>query len=248
MQKEDEALLKDEYARYLALNPNEKKQEDAKIDKSWNNVYEDFMELCDKDEELAKVYDELKKIEDIMSFNIKDHFTVYSHTVNAFDPEGSRDIYEFSQKKFDEAKALSENWDEEEKRLKAKIEEAKNAKFILFREKKIAKLEKELKLKKDIVDYYRNCLRKQELKEHYLKHHDKLVAPLKEKYNSILQDYAQKTLEKHIKINPNIICVKHNSFISSTGHKRSYDMTVLNNLSNSIGESIRKSLVNTSKR
>ena len=248
MQKEIDELLKQEYAAYLAMNDSEKKEFGKKIDKAWHRVYEDFMTLCEADVELAEIYDELKRIGKITAFDLRDCFSVYSHTENPDDPEMSEDVYVFSPAKLAEAKMLSENWAQEEKRIKDKIEEIKNSRFVPFREKKIAKLEKELELKKDIVKYYRECMKKQEEKEYYLDNASKLINPLKEKYVSKLEKYAKKVLEKHIKESPCIICVKHTSFISSSAHKRSYDMTVLNDYANRVNDATRKSLVNASKR
>lgn len=248
MEKDIEEVLMDEYARYLAYTPEQRQLEDERIELNWNAVYHEFMELCEKDEELAKVFDELKEIEKIISFDMREEFNVYSHTVNEFDPECSEDIYVFSITKFKEARALSENWDKEEKRLKDKIEEIRNAKFAPFRESRIAKLERELKLKREIVEYYRSCMAKQEKKDYYLDNADKLINPLKEKYVSTLEKYAKRVLEKHIKKNPNIICKKHTRFISSSKYKRTYDMKVLNDHANRISDKVRKNLVTNQKR
>ena len=248
MEREVDELLKQEYAAYLAMNDSEKKQFEEKIDKAWYRVYEDFMTLCEADVEVAEIYDELKRIGKITEFDLRDCFSVYSHTDNPDDPEMSEDVYVFSPLKLAEAKMLSENWVQEEKRIKDKIEEIKNSRFVPFREKKIAKLEKELELKQNIVNYYRECMKKQEEKEYYLDNATKLINPLKEKYMSKLEKYAKKVLEKHIKESPCVICVKHTSFISSSAHKRSYDMTVLNDYANRVNDATRKSLVNASKR
>lgn len=248
MQKEVEELLKQEYAAYLAMNDSEKREAGEKISRAWNNVYEDFMTVCEADPELAEIYDELKRIHKITNFDLRECFSVYSHTDNPDDPEMSEDVYVFSPGKLAEAKMLSDNWDQEEKRIKDKIEEVKNARFFPFREKKIAKLEKELELKHDIVKYYRECMKKQEEKEYYLDNASKLINPLREKYITKLEKYAKKVIDKHLKESPGIICVKHTSFISSSAHERSYDMRVLNDYANRVNDATRKSLVNASKR
>lgn len=248
MQKEVEEMLKSEYASYLAMTPEQRKLEDERIRHAWMNVYGDYMTFCEQDEELAKLYDELKAIEKIINFDIREHFTVYSHTENEFDPEMAEDIYVYSPAKFHEAKILSENWDAEEKRLKDKIEEVKKAKFVPFREKKIAKLEKELELKGEIVKYYRVCMEKQEKKDYYLDNEKKLITPLKDRYYAIINKYAKKAIEKNIKTNPNIICVKHTSTISSSARKRGFDTKVLNDVANKISNEVRESLVKSPKR
>ena len=89
------------------------------------------MTLCEADVELAEIYDELKRIGKITEFDLRDCFSVYSHTENPDDPEMSEDVYVFSPLKLAEAKMLSENWAQEEKRIKDKIEEIKNSRFIL---------------------------------------------------------------------------------------------------------------------
>ena len=62
MEKDIEEVLMDEYARYLAYTPEQRQLEDERIELNWNAVYHEFMELCEKDEELAKVFDELENL------------------------------------------------------------------------------------------------------------------------------------------------------------------------------------------
>ena len=59
---------------------------------------------------------------------------------------------------------------------------------------------------------------------------------------------AKKAIEKNIKTNPNIICVKHTSTISSSARKRGFDTKVLNDVANKISNEVRESLVKSPKR
>ena len=215
MNKEVFELVKQEQARYLAMDEKQRKEEDKIIEAKWNEVVNRYYELCDNDEVFGELFDKVKELREILSFNIRDCFQVYSHTVNDFDPEASEDIYVYSEEKFQEAKYIHENFKDIEKSIRDKIDRIKNSPLALFKEKRIAKLESELELKRKISVYYAECMEKEKRRLHYLENKATLVDPIVEKYEDVMETYAKQALGEFIEEHPYLVSKKHTSYISS---------------------------------
>lgn len=227
---------------YNSLSKQDKIDVDKKIETEWLKVFDTFNNLCENDEELKKLHDELKKINGIINFNIKEQYEVYSYTANEGDIEFEEDVYVFSQKEFDNAKYLANNFDAIQDDIKKEIEKIKSSKFGFFKNTRIERLEGLLEDNKRVKEEYETNIERQNLKEYYLKNKATLIDPIKERYNQIVNEYAQKALEEGLSTSPIIACVNHTSFISTSRTSRTYDMTPLNEVCNDIRKEALKEI------
>lgn len=226
---------------YNNLSERERIAINNKISSVWMDViYEDFAKRCNADVELNNAYDELKKIERILSFELSDHFRKYVKTINECDPEFADDIYEYSPEQYQYAKELSNNWEKVKADIEQNIEKEKNKKFLLFKKSRLEKLEEDLYDKTKMVELFKRCEKQQAEKEFYLSRKD-YVEQLKRKCNGLTRKHAEEAVFNNVKEHPSILCVKHTGFISSSKY-RSYNSEVLNNVCNEIRDEIIFSL------
>lgn len=239
--KVDFEQLKEMMNFYSNLSEEEKKAIKPKIDSIWSGIYDDFATRCSQDAELNGLYDNIKRIKKILSFDITEEFTEYVETVNAFDPECAEDIYTFSRKKYEYAKQLSKNWATEKAEIERKIEIVKNKKLSIFKKPYLEKLEAELRRKASIVEHYRYCEKKQEEKEFYLARKDD-TAKLEKRCAELTRKHAEEAVFGNIEKHPSIVCVRHTSFISSSKFERSYNTDILNDVCNEVRDEVAFSI------
>ena len=223
---------------YNGLEKEEKIKIDRHIDGVRSKMHDEYVFACEQDTELCAAYDELKKIKKILSFSLDNEFTEYSYTINESDPEAAEDIYEFSQKRFERSKEIAENLDSLLAELEQKLEDIKSRKIVLFKESKIAKIEECMQDYTSIANYYNDCMKRQAEKEYYLQNAKTLIDPYKKIYEERTEKYAKEVVERHIEKDPIIFCKRHESYISSTAHKRDFSSEPFNKACNTIREEV----------
>ena len=81
-------------------------------------------------------------------------------------------------------------------------------------------------------------MKKQAEKDYYLKNEATLITPYKKLYAERTAKYAKESIDKHIEIDPVIVCKHHSSSISSTAHKRDFSTEPLNKACNDVREAV----------
>lgn len=234
----DKEKLKKLINNYNGLDKEEQEEINMHIDTAWDKVFEAYMTACEQDSELCDAYDQLKKIKEILSFDLSEHFTVYSHTINEFDPEARENVYVFSPKRFQESKNIAENLDKLLTELNKKLEDLRLKKIVLFREAKIKKLTEKKDSYISIANHYNSCMKRQAEKEHYIKNKAELILSYQKLQEERLAKYAKEVVDKFIISDPIIVCEKHTAQISSTAHKRDFDTSPLNKACNAVREDV----------
>lgn len=222
MKKEQKQQYKELISAYESLSEKEKAEARKKIDRSWYDICDKYINLCEQDQTLVSAYDELENAEQALRFDMTEdtHFRRVKEVYNEFDHENRVVLYEFDQEKFNKAKYDSENWEAVKAELEIKIEKLEKQKFSLFRNSKIRKAKAELETRKRLVKEYEYAVEKQNLKDYYVKKQAQLDQ-LRETYNELLAGYAKQVVAEGIKEYPNLICYSHSSF-TSTAYKRNF--------------------------
>ena len=229
---------------YKALDSQDKKIVNKKIDAIWSDAYNEFMEKCMEDKELVELYDKLQSLYPILNYNIQEDFENYAYTEFQDDPDYSSPVYMYDEDYFNECKNLSENWDEIKKEIQDKIKLFETSKFVLFREDKIRNLKIDLKDKAFKVEHYNKCMLLQQQHLDLLAEKSKIFDPIEKRYNELLTKYATQVLEKYLNSTPSIACVEHNSYISSSIYSKGFNMTALNKLCNEVHNQVNESIKN----
>lgn len=235
--------LEREIVRYTTLDGTLKKEIDKEIESVWSDMSADYYNLCIEDEELNKLKDELDRIHGIISFDIEDEYTKYAYTANeGLYPEDEEDVYVFDKKQYKEAQEISKNIEIVKQDILKKLEKLRGRKYAFLKDSRIQKLEKELTYKQEIAKNYDLNMKKKQEREYYLANEEKLITPLKERYNEILTNYASKVIHKHLESNPSIIVKEHNSIISTSEEVKSFNKDILNKVFNNIRKELYKDI------
>ena len=237
--------LKKSITNFNNMSENDKIENTKKINDIWRDVIKTFNNVCKKDEKLVNLYKQIDDIKQILNYDIRENFKVYSHTFNEGDYEFEEDFYVFSKELLDKYKNLYDNWDSIKKETEYKITKIKNSKFSLFKKSKIEKLSKDLENKEEMVEYYKNCKDKKEKRIYYEKNKEKLLNPLVKKFEKIVKKYATDVVLKELDKNPNIICVEHNNRYHVLPNQVSFDAKFINDICNNIRDHIQFEISNT---
>jgi len=200
------------------FNDEEKIRVRKKVSAILDNMYEDFFALCKQDKQLNELLDKLDNINNILEFDFSAEF--YSGSYN-YDVKYSNKLYNYEKK-------LAENYEKIVAEIKSKIEKLENSKTGLFKQKRIQKLEEQLKQINASVKHYKNALEKKKLQEYYLENVSTLFTPLEQKAQEIIKKYADKTFDKYLSKYPIIIaCPKS---IMHLSHRNYINSDYLNNV------------------
>ena len=238
MEKEVLNELKEVIFNYNSLPEKEKKIVEGKIGSIWHKVFDDYATLCEQDKELGAAITEIKKYESVLDYDFSDEFTVYSHTVNEFDPECAEDIYKYSNQRYLEEKETAENWEQIKAEHLAKIEKINGHKVPFFKKLMLEKVTASLERKEWMVKHYTAAVKREEQRKEYAAKENEVLTPLKKLVYERQKAYAEKVVSEHLAKNPAIVCVRHTSFISSSKYTHSYDNTPLNAACNAVRDEI----------
>lgn len=238
MEKEVFSELKEVIFNYNSLPEKEKKIVDGKIASIWYKVYDEYATLCEQDKELGAAITEIDRIEDILAYDFSDEFTVYSHTINDFDPECAEDIYKYSNERYNTEKETAENWEKIKAEHLAKIEKINGHKVPFFKKIMLEKVTASLERKERMAKHYNAALARENKRKEYAAKEDQLLKPLKKLVREREKAYAEQVISKHITKNPAIVCVRHTSYISSSAFTHSYDNEPLNSTCNAIRDEV----------
>lgn len=219
--------IKELINNFESLQSDEKEKVSNKIKENWHDLCDHFIEKCESDEVVTSAYDELKKAEKALAFDVVNDtaFRYISRILNEHDPEFRDIIYDFDAKRFNEAKSCYENWAQIQSQYDQKIKLMNSKKFVPFKESKLKKLEEELLRKKQLVSDYKYYLKQQSLKDHYMSKKEDLKQ-LQIVYNDLINQYAKETAFEAIKENPNLLCFSQSTF-SSSKYQREFDLKPL---------------------
>ena len=238
MEKEVLGELKEVIFNYNSLPEKEKKEVDGKIGKLWHRVFDEYATLCEQDKELVAALTEIDRYEDVLSYDFSEEFTVYSHTINDFDPEAAEDIYKYSNERYREEKETAENWEQIKAEHLAKIDRIQGHKVPFFKKIMLEKVNASLERKERMVKHYTSAVKREEQRKEYAAKENEVLTPLKKLVYERQKAYAEKVVSEHLAKNPAIICVRHTSFISSSQYTHSYDNAPLNSACNAVRDEI----------
>jgi len=180
------------------------------LHEQWDNLNEEFKEICNKDVKIYEVSREYEKVLRIINFDTKSNFETYAYTANeGLGEEFEEPVYEFNPSDYKKIRKTIENFENDKKVLITKIEKLRNSKTTPFKEQTLKKLEDELKNRQYIVDEYSLALEKQKQKEYYLENKETLVIPVKEQYKELLTNKAKEFLNEKLQENPSLIVAPH---------------------------------------
>lgn len=219
--------IKELINNYELLVGEEKKKATGNIEKFWHELADKFMRLCESDEVLKSAYDEIKKSEKALSFDIVEDtaFRKIDKIYNEKDPENRYVHYCLDEDRFNQAKVCYENWESIKLELESKINKIKNKKLLPFKREKIQKVEKEILAKEQLIKDYKYYLQKKELKDYYEARKGELEKIIAE-YKRILYEYAKQVAFEGIKEHPNVLCFSQSAF-SSSKYERNFDIGCL---------------------
>ena len=181
----------------------------------WFKIFHEYKNLCEQDSKLIDAINEINRINNILAYDFSEEFEIYSHTINAFDPEFSERIYKYSAEKYNLEKETAENWEKIKSEHLTKIEKINKRKLPFFKTRMLEKVTSSLEEKERMVKHYNDALAKENQRKEYAKKKDELLNPLEKFVRERENEYAEQVINKNILTNPTIICVKRASLSSS---------------------------------
>ena len=108
-------------ANYNALEKDEKRKVAHRISDVWQDVYDEYCEVCSKDEKLSELYDKLAKIKSVGEFDLKKEYSEYEYQGDDGDFAIPVGTWVYYPDRFENAKNIAENFDKIQASLNDKL-------------------------------------------------------------------------------------------------------------------------------
>lgn len=202
------------------------------IEKIWLQTYDKFSSLCKQDQDWNELHDFNKDYEHVTSFDNKKHVQMY--TIPNRTERKIMDIKtEFDPRRYHEIKNDYENFNENSKKIKAKMSKIEHRRFVLGRKFRLENLDYQLYTKEFNANYYADLKAKEDLKQEYIKNRTETYFANREKLDEIYEKYATDVIYDTIRTSPSILCVGHNDDCVY-GHIDEVGYKVLNDVCNTV--------------
>ena len=207
--KIDMNIAKHTIENFNKLSDSAREALQKKYDPTAHQMFYDFCDACNEDAEFIRLSNEIRELESILRFNRNAQFQVVTGVVNAFDPEGAQQVYEYSAKYEEKARNAAQNWGEIETKLNNAIKKVQESKFVLFKNKKLEQLNNELKYQERLKNLYLNVEEKEKAKNDCLNNDgENRLKTLKDAAARRQMEIAETIVARYMVDNPAIICIK----------------------------------------
>lgn len=239
-----EEMLEKEINDYRILSNQRKKEVDNEIELLWLEMSKRYSDICNKDKEYIKTFEEIQRVHNIINYNID---LDYSDYVTNVDEDYVDDSLEFQSDIYKEHQYIAKHYDELVEKIEQKINKFKSLKHVFDRNKKIEKLEEKLAHYMSCYNFWNACQERVKLKNHYKQNYKSLVKPIEDKYNAILINHAQEVIKDMVKKNPLIIARLHDN-TSRWGCLNEVQGNILNSVFNNLHNTILEGMQNKTKK
>lgn len=241
----DYEKIKESIYVFNSLNYKERKEKLSQINANWNDVFDEYAKLCEKDKEMTELQSFVKNYEKITRFNMRFFFRKYSHTINTFDYESSDRIYDYDDEEFLNHKHIYENIETIRETINNKIEKIEKTRFVFRKKAKVEKLKDELKNNEKISRRFANLKEKENLKNDYLENKTEQYNSCKKRFKELSRQYADKVVYSALKKTPSLASVAHNNQMSNGYYI--VDSLALNDSCNTVRSCVLEIIANEEK-
>ena len=161
---------------YSKLDDSKKKEAHFAISEVWGEMAKEYARLCDEDAEYTSLFEEISEIHNVLSFDFDSVLSQFIYEGYEDDPDLVPEY--FREKIYAEHKDIFENYELYVKEANEELELLKSKKFVINREGRIKKVEKELHYYKRAAwfyEYSQDMIKKQDLWSHLAATDKKIV-------------------------------------------------------------------------
>ena len=219
---------------------------EAKYQPISRQMFNDFCDACGNDAELIKATNEIKELDRVLGFDRTSCFQVRTGVINEDDPEFREVIYSYSSDYEQKARYAAENWPEIESKINQSIDKINNSKLVLFKNKKLNALERELNEQASLRNTFLSAEQQDKAKKDCINNGgNEKLEKLKKFVAQRKTEIAEHIFETQMAANPAIICVKQVfEHLSSSRNGINVDGKVLNDVITKLRADLSEEIIN----